>query len=247
MVIITLLLMVVTLFSCLAAVILLLSALFQFLIFTVQKKQKKYYRIPQIQIAISLVLFIPLFLILTLNVFNENESKKRYGDLYYFSQNGDWDKVKRLVNRGYSVDGEYEITPLVHACYVGNIEMVHFLVENGADVNSSLKWNTNPLMSASTTWHSNDEKEVRIAEYLISNGAILNNRVLNDACGNSNLILVEYYINTNVFDNRDLTEALETACRERQYENAKYLISCGADINGIDIKYISILNEHLDK
>jgi ankyrin repeat protein len=46
--------------------------------------------------------------------------------------------VKILVSRGAQVNHGYEggFTPLMHTAYAGNVELVSFLLQNGADPNA---------------------------------------------------------------------------------------------------------------
>jgi len=132
--------------------------------------------------------------------------KKKSIDLYESASIGDLERVQHHLKvspesiSSYSNDG---FTPLGLACYFGHLEIVKFLVNNGADINkaSSNSFHVAPLHSATAI--SNFE----ITEYLLANGA-----------------------NLNVRQQSGVTQ-LHSAAHNGQPKIAQLLIEHGADIN----------------
>ncbi len=69
--------------------------------------------------------------------------------LFLAIRNEDTETVEKLIAQDISLvhyTDEYLRTPLHMASYVGNIDMVHFLLDSGADINATDESNDNPLM-----------------------------------------------------------------------------------------------------
>ena len=83
------------------------------------------------------------------------------------------DEVKRLVNEGVDVDsadGNDGWTPLMfaaHLGYNGNVDIIQFLLDRGANVNSHNNYGWTPLMIAA----NNDHSHVDIVQFLLDSGA----------------------------------------------------------------------------
>ena len=91
--------------------------------------------------------------------------------------------MKKLIDSGLNInepaDGESLLKP---ACFEGDMEMVQFLVEQGADVNGI--YNGEPLSAAAR------EGYVDIVQYLIDNGADVNgNNVFSDGSGGQSVLM----------------------------------------------------------
>jgi ankyrin repeat protein len=73
--------------------------------------------------------------------------------------------LKRLVVKGLKVNqGDYDQrTPLHLACSAGHLDIVKYLIENGADINCKDRWGATPL---------NDTRDQEIIKYLISKGGL---------------------------------------------------------------------------
>ena len=81
------------------------------------------------------------------------------------------------------VQYQLSIWLLLYASKCGHLEMVKYLVGNGADMNAKNKYNRTALMYAF------EDGYLEIIKYLIKEGADLNenyNTVLLDACKNNN-------------------------------------------------------------
>jgi ankyrin repeat protein len=104
-------------------------------------------------------------------------------------------------------------TPLFTACEFGHLEVVKFLVENGANVNCRRITNSTPLYVSSSHGYSssnaisNKSSHTLIVEYLIANGA--------DQTLTMDGEVIPLYI----------------ACQDGQVDAAAVLIKNGSDIN----------------
>ena len=99
--------------------------------------------------------------------------------LFIAINTGDLGAVKRLI-AGLPVDcthlvadcGDVGRTPLERACYSGRVDIVNFLIREGADVQRHGMWNRTPLHSILYHAHSNDH--IACAKLLIAEGADVN-------------------------------------------------------------------------
>ena len=82
-------------------------------------------------------------------------------------------------------------TPLHTACLKGNFEIVKYLVEHGANIHSTDKFNRTPIFYAI--------KSLDIVKYLVKKGSninqrdIFNNTLLHYASGNKKMIIGKHY------------------------------------------------------
>lgn len=139
------------------------------------------------------------------------EWASQIGHLHEFIVDGDLDKVKVLIEQDSTLlelKDRSGSTPLIKACQNGNIVMVNFLIDNGADVNASDRWKHTPLTRACGVQEAN----LPLVQLLINKGADINWQGIN---GNTPLHWAAYRGNLEI---------------------AKILINNGADIN-IDDKY----------
>lgn len=120
-----------------------------------------------------------------------------------------------------------ETSALVEASYYGHLEVVKFLVENGANVNNIVKGylgmnRDTALVSASANGH------LEVVKYLVENGANINNgrNALEVAAEEGHLAVVQYLVSQGANAKINLYDATKNG----HFEVAKYLISQGADI-----------------
>ena len=72
------------------------------------------------------------------------------GSLYYACEQNDMEKMKLLVKNGADVNSEPSC--LLHACKVGNYEMVHFLIENSVKTDIKVGDKTPLLLAAQNNY-----------------------------------------------------------------------------------------------
>lgn len=142
--------------------------------------------------------------------------------------------VKLIAEKGANINYIHEETSmsaLSLAVSSKNLEIVKCLVENGADVNIQGKNNYTPLMNA---------EDVNIAEYLISHGARLDCRTVeNDeplsiaaSFGRTNIVKLMIK-NGAAIESRNNLGATPLMCASisGHYDTMKVLIESGADVN----------------
>jgi len=130
--------------------------------------------------------------------------------------NGNETLIKYLIEHGANVNIKWkncngeEKTLLIVACEIGNIYLVKYLIENGADVNLKVKDSETPLIAA-IKYEKKRKMHNPIINYLLEQGADINSI---DHLGNTPLTI---------------------AC---EYDNElliKYLVSKGANVNGMTV------------
>ncbi len=130
-------------------------------------------------------------------------------------RDGDFSWVKELIEEDKVdvniITDSQEWTPLLHAVDGGNIDIVNYLLEKGADINALTKDQWTPLMLAL------GYEKPKIAKRLIDKGADIE------------LLNIEGW------------SALMIAVRYGQPENARLLIKKGADIHGKNDSGYSVL------
>ena len=119
----------------------------------------------------------------------------------------DFAKLKELVNNDktlVSLRDSRQETPLSLAVNRGSLEMVTYLIENGADVNVRNNSSATPLYTAARRGRT------EILKYLIDNGAVVDAR-----CESGNTPLL-------------------AAVSSRKYDVVKYLLEKGANVAALD-------------
>ena len=109
-------------------------------------------------------------------------------ELFDAARDGDLATVKRLIDEGLDVDTKtkYGATALAYAVDKGHIEIVRFLIDKGADVNSTdTFYNATPL-----AWAGMNER-YEIAGVLLENGATGADDTLSQGAREGNKALVE--------------------------------------------------------
>jgi pentatricopeptide repeat protein len=158
------------------------------------------------------------------------------------AKNGKLENVKNLFERmqkkGISVDSPMSeddgYTALIAACENNHLEIVRFLVENGANVNSVRKDHYTLLFIACNNGN------LDIIRFLVEHGADVNDTsttvgvpVLTRACAKGDLeivrFLVEHGANVNAITKSGGSSALIVACIKGHLELVRYLCQNGAD------------------
>ncbi|MFJ8260999.1 ankyrin repeat domain-containing protein [Rummeliibacillus sp. NPDC094406] len=152
-------------------------------------------------------------------------------DIYEASATGELSRVKELVELNPSLVLEFAndgFTALGLASYLGYKNIVEYLIENGADINSTAKnsMKVMPLHSAVAT------KKVDIAELLLKNGAQVNAKQdsgwtpLHEAAMNGQLEMLQLLIRygaDNTLKKDDGETALDVALRQNHKDVAELL------------------------
>ena len=127
-----------------------------------------------------------------------------------------------MQERGANVD---EDEALSLACENGHLNVVKYLVENGANIHVGIE---RPLRSACREGH------LKVVKYLVEHGA--NIRETNDeyalvvAAEEGHLAVVQYLVEQGAHIQGQYNEALRSACRYGHLAVVQYLVEQGADI-----------------
>lgn len=155
---------------------------------------------------------------------------------------------------GVNVSDENGYTPLHHAVKEGHLEMVKFLVKQGASINSGGSSGRMALHSAA------EFGNLDVLKYLVKCGADINSRdplgrtVLHLAVWFDNLDIVEYLVglgvDINSGDDKERT-ALHLAAKSGNLDILKYLVERGADVNsgdplGCRVLHLAVWYHNLD-
>lgn len=153
--------------------------------------------------------------------------------------------VDYCLKSGISIDAPQkyteETTPLTAAVELNNLDMVKFLVENGADINGK---EISPLLAATYI----GSRTFDIVKFLIEHGANVNVRnkrgetpLYNAFCNSDGIEMIKFLIkhgaNVNAADNTDGETPIFVAPRwidegySQHLDKFTYLIEHGADIN----------------
>ncbi len=134
----------------------------------------------------------------------------------------------RMINYLFDfVGNEDKSVGLRVACESGNLNVVKFLVENGADINS---YYNNPLISA-CRGDTEEGGYLPVVKYLISRGANLHvddDAPLIIASATGNLSIVEYLVDHGADINARNGAALDAAIDSEQIHILQYLLYKGA-------------------
>lgn len=155
---------------------------------------------------------------------------------------------------GVNISDENGYTPLHHAVKEGHLEMVKFLIKQGASIDRGSS-------SGRTALHSAAEfGNLDILKYLVKRGADVTNRdplgrtVLHLAVWFDNLDTVEYLVelgvDINSKDDKGRT-ALHLASKSGNLDILKYLVERGADVNsgdpvGCRVLHLAVWYHNLD-
>jgi ankyrin repeat protein len=152
---------------------------------------------------------------------------------------GDFDKVKEIIERSpdqINVQDEQGFTPLHLASGKGHTEIVEFLLNHGADIESEIRVGETPLMLAA--WYAKDGKYETI-KALLEHGAMVDHKGLlgQTALHHATIysgekainLLISYGADVNARGEYQITP-LHKAAMHNKIEAAKVLVENGADI-----------------
>jgi ankyrin repeat protein len=161
--------------------------------------------------------------------------------IHHAAWDDDIGAIQVKLNAGENINAKDESgrTPLHHAIEHGNLNVVKFLIDNGADVNFE-EPSLNPLLLLATYYKERDgEKEIE--ELLIAKGVNINSEgVFHKAASRGHNEIVEVLItkgaDVNVRSSKYTSEThLHVAAKRGRLEIAKKLIANGADMNAVTI------------
>ncbi|MFP3033742.1 MAG: ankyrin repeat domain-containing protein [Wolbachia sp.] len=160
--------------------------------------------------------------------------------LFYAVENGDFNKVKELVDREVDVNikDKRGSTPLIYATayavFFDNLDIAKYLVENRADVNAENNIGITPLQVAAKEGKSDAVK------YLVDKGANVNainkdgDTALILATRKGNLDVVKYLVDNEAdidVKDKDGCTPIYLAVAQGELNVVKYLVDNGADVN----------------
>lgn len=147
----------------------------------------------------------------------------------------DFESIKKLIKSGTnpnksSKDGN--TTPLIIISQKGNLKILKYLLDNGADPNKTDKYGYTPLVEACI------KQDSKIIKYLLENGADVgasNNLALIESCKRGDLkiikLLIKYGADINTPSKSGDTPLMVTSYLGF-YDIMKYLISKKAELYG---------------
>ena len=132
-------------------------------------------------------------------------------DFFKACEEGNLDKVKKFIKKGYDVNETSErsflsITPLMYAAGEGRFDVVKYLIDHGADVNKK------DYEERTAIHYASERGSLKVVEALLSNGAEI-----------------------DVEDENRCTP-LTLAAEKRHIDISLYLINRGADVNKKDFR-----------
>ena len=128
--------------------------------------------------------------------------------LWEAARQGDLATIKQLHSEGVEIDArtEYGATALSYACDKGHLEVVRYLLENGANINvSDTFYEFTPV-----GWALFGEHDA-IVKLLLERGSEGAGQVLLTAVGRGNKELINAALATGQIDSDDIASAMETA------------------------------------
>ena len=157
--------------------------------------------------------------------------------LYYAAKLGFRDLAERLITEHpehVNARGGSQMTPIHAAAWVGQTDILSFLIQHGADVNGRGKAGRTPLLVAS------ENARLEAGRFLLNHGALVDARNQSN-----NTALIYAIVKNNVEFARMLLErgaAINARCQNdmtalhiaTQGEAARFLLEHGADINARD-------------
>lgn len=167
-----------------------------------------------------------------------------FSEIYYFNslfEEADLDIVRHVIYHGINLDTISNLagqSALHTACQL-RIEIVHFLVEMGADIEvNDIERNT-PLFYACLAG------KIDIVKFLIDSGANINHintkkqNIAHIACCYNQVRMIEYLVENEININWNLQEfnneqPIHYACRYCDFSTIKKIIDIGIDLEGVN-------------
>ncbi len=157
-------------------------------------------------------------------------------DVYEAVERGDFDEVKRLVDKGVPLDWSPEtgLGPLHRALDDGRGDIASYLLEHGADVNAKAVDGITPLhiVADATLAARMIEKGARIEAQSETLGTPLNAAILSGLYDIAEVLIVH----GAAIDARDASRStpLHHAAGRGDLESVRLLVSRGADVNAVN-------------
>jgi ankyrin repeat protein len=155
---------------------------------------------------------------------------------------GDLKKVQELVDKGANVNEASKVngvTPLIAACLNGRVDVVKYLLDKGAAVDTRTSFGVDALMAAGL----NEAGYEKVSKLLFEKGAGASG--LLDAAASGNLEgvkeLVKLGTSVNAAAPATGETALMAAASNGQLEVVKWLLEKGADVNAKTARGITAL------
>lgn len=150
--------------------------------------------------------------------YHQEKSESKESLFYSALKNEDIETMHSMLVDGFHIDQPLPggWSPLMHACLLGSLPVIEFLIKEGANVNFNKELFT-PLMALCKSSSSNQDDLVKGFDLLLKNNA-----------------------NVNAMD-RHATTALMNACNSGHIELVKKLLECKCDINTQDTLGMSAL------
>ena len=166
------------------------------------------------------------------NLLNGNDISKHElnGMLYQMVIQGSLKGVKYFQQKGVNIHSGDDWA-LKLASKNGQLEVVKYLVSEGADINNNHPWHGHALGLAAKKGH------LEVVKYLIEKGANIhadNDLALQWASGNGHLDVVKYLVESGADIHADDDHALQRASKNGHLSVVKYLVQNGADIHADD-------------
>lgn len=154
----------------------------------------------------------------SIQIYQLEKSESKECIFYLALKNGEIETISAMLDHGFHVDQPLEggWSPLMHACLLGSLPIIEFLIKKGANVNFNKELFT-PLMALCKSSSSNQNDLAKGFDLLLKNN-----------------------VNVNAMD-RHATTALMNACNSGHIELVKKLLECKCEINTQDTLGMSAL------
>ena len=147
------------------------------------------------------------------------------------ARKGDAAAVKKLLDEGVDVNTKfrYDRTALSFACDRGNVEVVKVLLDRGADVNAKdTFYGATPLTWASSPAMARKPQHAEVVGLLLNHGAKGKESALGSAVSEADAAMTKVILDSGGLDPNTLSEALETAKKDKHDDLAALLEKAGA-------------------
>ena len=149
------------------------------------------------------------------------------------ARKGDAAAVKALLDQGVDVNTKYRygVTVLTYACDHGHLDVVKLLLDRGAEVNiKDSFYGFTPLMLAVSPAQKRKPEHVEIVKLLLAHGAMPKDQALLSAVSEPDPPMTKVILESGGFSAKTLSEALESATKDKQTEIVALLEKAGAKL-----------------